>query len=425
MQREERIQRIRQLQQQSQNMVKRPRVEGLPPATNTTLVPYASVAAAAAKVVAPPTIREAQVVGIANIGNTCYMNSVLECFRHCSPFMKYLYGPAFHRDRSCFMNRKPMEQAFVGEFRELLRVLEEEAPDKAPQPVMVLRLLLMFNPVFANYQQADAAECINTMLQVLHTGLTINVTMDNKLGSGESEEVNLQRLGNARYKGHIESSGYSIIEEAFGSQFLSRLECERCGHVSFAHDAYTVVPVPIPDRAFSLYDCFEAFSEPEVVQSVSCERCAAAAKEANQPAQLGPAKKTLTFWSLPTVFIVHLKRFDHNLRKIEKFVQAPMVLNMSRYVTHPRVQSRIRQDPQALQLYDLRGIICHSGQLGGGHYTAKCFRKARNGKADTGTWYEFNDAVARPVQSTDDLQSPLNYMFFYEMQESTKRFWPR
>lgn len=413
-QRQERIQRIRQLQQQAQHMGKPKPIAGLPPAAPTS-----------ALAIQPKALqyREAPLVGIANIGNTCYMNSVLECFRHCAPLMRYLYGPAFQRDRSCFMNRKPMEQAFVGEFRELLRHLEEDSPDVAPQPAVLLRLMLMFNPVFANFQQADAAECINTMLQVLHTGLAVNVKLVNNPGIGQSEELDLQRLGNSRYKGHIEASGYSIVEEAFGSQFLSRLECQQCGYVSYAHDAYTVVPVPIPERALSLYDCFDAFSDPEIVESVTCERCAEAAKASGHTAVPGLSKKTLTFWSLPHVFVVHLKRFDHNLRKIEKYIHAPMVLNMSRYVTHPRVVKRIRRDPQALQLYDLRGIICHSGQMAGGHYTNKCYREAREGGG--GSWFEFNDASVRPIANPDELQSPLNYVLFYEMQDSTKKFWPR
>jgi ubiquitin C-terminal hydrolase len=100
-----------------------------------------------------------------------------------------------------------------------------------------------------------------------------------------------------------------------------------------------------------------------------------------------------------------------------------MILNMSPYVTHPRVVKRIQHDPNALQLYDLRGIICHTGQLAGGHYTSKCYRKASEG--DGGSWFEFNDASVRPVSNIDELQSPLNYILFYEMRESTKKFWPR
>jgi ubiquitin C-terminal hydrolase len=332
--------------------------------------------------------------------------------------MKYLFGQGFQKDRSCFTNRKPMEQAFVGEFRELLRHLEEDKPNRAPQPSGLLRLMILFNPVFTNFQQADAAECINTMLQVLHTALSVNVKFINNPGSGQSAEIDLQRLGNTRYQRHVETSGYSIVEEAFGSQFLSRLECQQCGHISHAHDAYTVVPVPIPERALSLYDCFDSFSEPEIVTELRCENCVQLAAREGRTEPLGTGKKTLTFWSLPRVFVVHLKRFDHNLRKIEKYVHAPMVLNMTRYITHPRVLKRIQHDPQALQLYNLKGIICHSGQLNGGHYTSKCFREGEG-------WYSFNDANAHPIHSEESLQSPLNYVFFYEMHESTRKFWPR
>jgi len=38
--------------------------------------------------------------------------------------MRYLFGQEFHSDRVCFVNRKPMELAFLAEFREMLRELE-------------------------------------------------------------------------------------------------------------------------------------------------------------------------------------------------------------------------------------------------------------------------------------------------------------
>jgi ubiquitin C-terminal hydrolase len=90
---------------------------------------------------------------------------------------------------------------------------------------------------------------------------------------------------------------------------------------------------------------------------------------------------------------------------------------MSRYVSHPRVLQQIQTDPSALQLFNLRGVVCHSGAtVSSGHYTAKCFSNT------SGIWYDFNDAH---VRSTDKIQSPDNYIFFYEMTPSTKAFWPK
>lgn len=405
--RQDRIERIRRLKEQSQALRQQKRPVPQPVVVQPIIEPLPPKPVPRTKL-SPPE----KVSGLANLGNSCYMNSVLECFRHCGPLIRYLFGPGFQRDRVCFINRKPIEQAFVGEFRNLLRDLEA-TPQEFVRPASVLKLLVLFNPSFSGFRQADAQECINTILEVLHTGLTVNINIINNPGVGASDVVELQRSGNNRYAQHFKQNGYSVIEEVFGSQFLSKLSCQNCQNVSYAHDAYTLVPVPIPNTVLSLYDCIDQFIKPEIVEGVMCDKCKVRCN----------AMKQLSFWTLPQVLIVQLKRFDHHLRKIDRFVQAPLKLNMTQYVTHPRVAEKIRENPDALQMYDLRGVVCHSGQLNGGHYTAKCWRPDQV-KNEGGRWIFCNDASVRPMAEAE-LQSPQNYIFFYEMTAKTKEFWPR
>lgn len=418
----ERIQKVRMMQQQAQLMRQnRDVATPPPPATRQQIQPVAAPitrqqiqpVAIPPKPIAPPQKDTNRYpAGLVNLGNTCYMNSVLECLRHCGPLIRYLFGSGFQKDRVCFTNRKPAEQAFAGEFRALMNKLESSQPGQAVPPMNILRFLMLLNPVFAYRQQADAQECINTMLQVLHTALTVNVKIHNMPGVGTSDSFELQRLGNGRYAGHVKANGYSVIEELFGSQFLSKLVYDDCGHVSHTHDPYTIVPVPIPDKVHTLYDCFDFFIEPEKVENVTCDEC----KEQKS------AVKELSFWTLPQVLVIQLKRFNHALKKIEKFVQAPITLNMSKYVTHPRVSEVIKSDPKALQLYDLKSVICHVGGLNGGHYYARCWRPEDT--TEKGNWVNFDDASVSPI-AEDQLQNTANYCFFYEMRNSSKHVWSK
>lgn len=41
-------------------------------------------------------------------------------------------------------------------------------------------------------------------------------------------------------------------------------------------------------------------------------------------------------------------------------------------------------------IYDLYGVVNHSGSLGGGHYTAQCFNRVEN------KWFNFNDSFVKP-----------------------------
>lgn len=344
------------------------------------------------------------------------MNSVLQCLRHSKPLREYLLGQGFAQDKLCFINRLPMEQALLGDFRNLLIALEN-GDERVQRPNAILHALVRTNPKsFAGFQQADAQEALQTLLQMLHTALRLNVRITIEEGKGNSQSNTRLRKGLHQYQSHLRHDGYSVIDEIFGSQFESKLTCHRCGHTWASYDPYQLVPVEIPEKAVSVYDCLDQFMQSEEIEGVECENCSR--QHPQQPKT--NVNKQFRLWTLPQVLVVQLKRFDitRGMRKIQKFIQAPLKLNISKYVSHPRVTTQINHNPAALQLYDLRGIVCHSGQMGGGHYTAKCFREQ-----EPRGWFHLNDDRSSHIEDLNSLQSPLNYIFFYEMSPETRRWW--
>ena len=107
--------------------------------------------------------------------------------------------------------------------------------------------------------------------------------------------------------------------------------------------------------------------------------------------------KTISFWSLPKILIITLKRFNNNNRKDQRLVNFEHDLDMTKYVKGYK---------EATQVYELYGICNHSGGTRGGHYTS--FVKNANGK-----WYLFNDTKVAEVKNLDKLRTPQAYCFFY------------
>lgn len=359
------------------------------------------------------TRRAGPVSGLANLGNTCYLNSVLQCLRHSRPLKVYLLGKGFAQDNLCLINRQPIQQAFLAEFKALIQKLEED--NKVSQrPTAVHQRLGMVNGAFRGFRQEDAQECLNTILQTLHAALQLNVRITIDEGRGNSRANHNLRKGLRQYEAHLKHGGYSAIDEIFGSQFESRLSCQRCGHVWSTFDPYSLVPVEIPNQAVTIYDCLDQFMLSEELENVICERCSEQHGKTN-------VDKQFRLWTLPKMLVIQLKRFNgsgRGLRKIEKFIQAPLKLNISKYVSHPRVLNQIQRNPAALQLYDLKGVVCHSGQLNGGHYTAKCYRDD-----EPRGWFTLDDNYTQRINDVNDIQSNLNYIFFYEMSPETRRWW--
>jgi hypothetical protein len=122
--------------------------------------------------------------------------------------------------------------------------------------------------------------------------------------------------------------------------------------------------LPDPQRetirgSVTLHDCFEFYAQRETLDENNpwiCEQC-------NET--VFPDKK-VDIWSVPEVFIVHLKRFSggygYQLSKVNDFVDYPYEIDMAKYVVGPQKDTELK--------YRLYAVSNHYGSLGGGHYTA-------------------------------------------------------
>merc|ERR1712050_115455 len=80
------------------------------------------------------------------------------------------------------------------------------------------------------------------------------------------------------------------------------------------------------------------------------------------------AKKKIDLWKLPPVLVVHLKRFEFDMRtcrfrKIQAKLRSSLTVDLTEFVTTEQREPLV---------YDIICVANHSGQLGRGHYTATC-----------------------------------------------------
>jgi ubiquitin carboxyl-terminal hydrolase 4/11 len=126
-------------------------------------------------------------------------------------------------------------------------------------------------------------------------------------------------------------------------------------------------------RGVTLDECLDEFERDEVLSEEDmwyCPRC----KEHRR------ASKKLDLWRTPDILVIHLKRFSSSgfrRDKLETLVDFP--------TENLDITSRVLQKEDGKkEVYDLIGVDCHFGGLGGGHYTAY----AKN--FVDGQWYSYN-----------------------------------
>jgi len=185
------------------------------------------------------------VVGLANLGNTCYMNSSLQCLSNCWELSNYFLSELYSKDLNTdnpIGNEGKVAMAYAKLMNEMW--FENQ---QVVVPRTFKKTLGMFKEDFRGYDQHDSQECINTVLDFLSEDLyrkskkpmVPNLDFDEKSDTHES--------ANKAWNYFLQRND-SVIVDLFYGQYKSTLVCSLCNKVSITYDPYLTVALPIPGK---------------------------------------------------------------------------------------------------------------------------------------------------------------------------------
>lgn len=306
--------------------------------------------------------------GLQNIGNSCYLNSVIQCLLHCDPIRDYFVKGRFKSEiNSRSKTKGKCADATSSLFEDLLS-------GRTSSPSSVKSAVNRFSGLFRGTSQEDAQEFLRWYLEALHEDVQ-KVTTKPRI----TKEAESAREAWSQYTSRENSQ---IVDLCVG-QLKSSLTCSHCGYVSNVWDPFWDLSVPLPSGARNVEDCLEEFRKEETLdgsEKPKCEKC----KERRR------MKKKFDVEKAPRVLAIHLKRFGDSLG----YSRSKITRNIS-------FQQDFRLGGRG---YELRAVCNHSGGVGGGHYIAY-------GKTDAG-WFEYNDSHVSKI-SESQLVSPNAYLLFY------------
>ncbi|KAF1662509.1 Ubiquitin carboxyl-terminal hydrolase 42, partial [Aptenodytes patagonicus] len=215
--------------------------------------------------------------GLHNLGNTCFLNSVLQCLTYTPPLANYLLSRA--HSESCRQQGFCMMCVMEAHVN---KVLHSSA--SAIQPWTVVRVLTRIGEHFRHGVQEDAHEFLR---------YTVDAMQRPRL-SGSS---NLD----------ISSQATTIVHQIFGGFLRSRVTCLSCKVASESYEAF----LAIKERGLLL--CFKAassvtaaledFVKPEQLDGENCFKFSTCAK-------MVAASKRFTIHRVAKVLIVCLKGLE-------------------------------------------------------------------------------------------------------------------
>jgi ubiquitin C-terminal hydrolase len=264
-------------------------------------------------------------LGLPNLGNTCYINSMIQCLRYQKSFVTSIIDIEEETDILRNFIELLYAESDIGDLRGFVRALST-------------------NPQFRLLRQCDAHELYLYLIDSL-------------------------------YEKHKDS------ENKFQGVLQSTVTCMTCMNTSVTSNPFISLSLECSGNVLevpTLLNMFQALEELD--DKITCDKC----KDKKQ------STKQLALKKLPEILVVHLKRFNSNLKN--------------------NAELKIDENIQLCGKNYLLSATCnHIGGLHGGHYTAAC-------KRENGTWIICNDIQVRSLADIPAC-NPAPYVLFYRLYE--------
>ncbi|XP_055587905.1 ubiquitin carboxyl-terminal hydrolase 2 isoform X3 [Uranotaenia lowii] len=333
--------------------------------------------------------RKEGLCGLWNIGNTCFMNSIIQCLSHTRELTSYL------RNQPTTERGTTKDHKILAEYTKLIKDMWS-GTTRSVNPSEMKYAFSSKHRMYSGSAQQDAQEFLRFFIDSLHGALNVSVKREPMPKEMEDDEIDARIKANMMWEWYSKVEN-SLIKDLFVGMLRSTLKCTVCNSESVTFDPFWDLSLPLPstNSRCKLENCLDVFVKEEVMDGIdqpTCFRCKTRRK----------CTKSMTIERFPKYLVIHLKRFSETrwskLTNVIEFPTGERELNLAPYAS---------QDNSGPVYFSLYGISNHMGSTAGGHYIAACKHPVSK------EWNEFNDNFVSDT-SERSLVTSSAYVLFYE-----------
>uniref|UniRef100_A0A182LZE1 USP domain-containing protein n=1 Tax=Anopheles culicifacies TaxID=139723 RepID=A0A182LZE1_9DIPT len=337
-------------------------------------------------------IRSNARVGLVNLGNTCYMNSVVQALAMTKQFctevlLKQIDAPPF------------------SEIQQLLALLiHSRRPELTPRAVLASTR----PPGFAPGYQQDSSEFLSYLLDRLHeqekkllhgnqpnNASSLPIALNNGGGGGGSSGINV---------------GKTLVQKTFEGQLSVGCLCAVCNSSNHTTETFRSLDLSFPEDSdlsaagngtHSVQKLLDYFCSSEKLVGENqyfCDRCQ----------QLRDCERSVTVTVPPQNLILTIKHFRYDqIRNLRAKLMNKILHNEDISLTVTDAAGHCRQ----LHYRNYAVVVHYGTSMDSGHY----YTYAQDG---TGSWFKFNDNYVTECTTSElqNIPSPNTpYILFYQL----------
>ena len=367
-------------------------------------------------------IDEPVLIGLNNLGFTCYINALLQCLNQTEPLTNYFLseeGSSKVYKNNIFI-KDPSSHMLSPSFHETINNLwDKNNNKKLYSPIYFHQKLIEMNKLFKLNQPNDSKDLLKFILKQLHKEL--NTKEKKVLNINKKKEFNFDQYDRVKifnnFLKEFTNNNCSIISNNFFGITEINIQCLKCkdffinqgimiNPIIYDFKIYNVLNFPLEEvrkmkkeienkkddevnnGKINIYDCFDYYQTQKNL-NIFCKRCN----------KTDESIITTKLFNAPNILVLVLNRGKGNIYNVKlDFYEE---IETSKYI----------QFKQNKIIYKLYAVLTHLGKSGeDGHFISSCKNLIDH------LWYKYNDSSIIKVNDIKkevlDFGTP--YILFYQ-----------